>query len=196
VLVRLAAIVAAGTDEEMRSALSNCVGRANPTEVEEVILQAYLFSGFPRTLNAMRAWRSVGGGPSSEAYNEAEWLPEAIRTRGEAVCERVYGDSYTNLRSNIRALHPALDHWMIESGYGRVLSRGGLDLATRELCAVAACAADMQERQLRSHMKGALNAGASAEDIERTLVFVRDLLSDEWYGRVHALWAKVRAREK
>ena len=58
---------------------------------------------------------------------------------------------------------------MIVEGYGKVLSRPALDLARRELCIVAACAASRQERQLHSHLHGALHAGASKAAITDTL---------------------------
>jgi len=70
---------------------------------------------------------------------------------------------YDKLRLNVRDLHPALDSWMVLEGYGKVLSRQGLDLQRRELCVVAACAATDQDRQLHSHLHGALNVGVSAE---------------------------------
>jgi len=90
-----------------------------------------------------------------------EGTPDEWRRRGEATCRLVYGEMYERLRVNIRALHPELDEWMIVEGYGKVLSRPGLDLARRELCIVAACAASRQERQLHSHLHGALNVGVA-----------------------------------
>jgi 4-carboxymuconolactone decarboxylase len=77
----------------------------------------------------------------------------------------VYGEMYERLRVNIRGLHPELDEWMIVEGYGKVLSRPGLDLARRELCIVAACAATKQDRQLHSHLHGALNVGVAAKTL-------------------------------
>jgi alkylhydroperoxidase/carboxymuconolactone decarboxylase family protein YurZ len=60
----------------------------------------------------------------------------------------VYGGMYERLRANVRELHPSLDAWMIVEGYGKVLSRPGLDLARRELCIVSACAAAEQDRDV------------------------------------------------
>ena len=54
---------------------------------------------------------------------------------------------------------------MITEGYGKVLSRPGLDLERRELCIVAACAATEQDRQLHSHLHGALNVGVAPDAI-------------------------------
>jgi 4-carboxymuconolactone decarboxylase len=98
------------------------------------------------------------------------------------------------LRQNIRALHPALDAWMITDGYGKVLSRPGLDLRTRELCIVAACAASAQQRQLHSHLHGALNAGATVAEVESTLDSLGDLVTEEDLEKYRSLLSHVISR--
>ena len=60
-LVRLAAVIAAGTEADVRSELASALKSARAEWLEEVILQSYLFAGFPRTLNAAREWRKVSG---------------------------------------------------------------------------------------------------------------------------------------
>jgi 4-carboxymuconolactone decarboxylase len=95
------------------------------------------------------------------------------------------------LRRNIKRLHPALDEWMIVDGYGKVLSRPGVDLRTRELCVVAACAVAGQQRQLHSHLHGALNAGAALEEVAAVLDSIEDLISDENMTRYRQLLNKV-----
>jgi 4-carboxymuconolactone decarboxylase len=81
--------------------------------------------------------------------------------RGAALLKRVYGAAYGRLVPAVRALHPDLAVWMEEHGYGRVLGRGGLGLLERELITVAALAALGWERQLVSHVLGALRVGAT-----------------------------------
>ncbi|MFI5242708.1 MAG: carboxymuconolactone decarboxylase family protein [Gemmatimonadales bacterium] len=190
-LIDLAAILAAGSEAEMRVALEAAAKSAiNPVWVEELVLQTHLFAGFPRTLNGMRLWRRA-----SNRVAEAPDLEETLATRwtrrGEQTCETVYGSLYKRLRANIRSLHPALDSWMIDL-YGRVLGRPGLDLKWRELCIVAACAALEQDRQLHSHLHGALNAGASAEEIDDTLRIVAPRIGAESSHRYALLWTRVR----
>jgi 4-carboxymuconolactone decarboxylase len=160
--------------------------------VEEVILQSYLFAGFPRALNAAREWRRASGhaAPLDDPGVHQEYLPD-WRTGGEATCAIVYGPSYARLRQNIRALHPALDAWMIAEGYGKVLSRPGLALRLRELCIVGACAAARQDRQLHAHLRGALHAGASANQVRAALECVADLLDDGVMDRYRTLAARV-----
>ena len=99
---------------------------------------------------------------------------------------------YDRLRVNIRDLHPALDAWMIVEGYGKVLSRPGLDLKRRELCIVAVCAVLEQARQLHSHLHGALNAGATRAEVDETLAVVTEMLESASRDRVTHLWSRVR----
>jgi 4-carboxymuconolactone decarboxylase len=175
-LVRLAAAIAGGTEGAARSEIEVCAATVDPVLVEEIILQSYLFAGFPRALNAMRAWRAATGEPPSHEEPAQPGDLESWRNDGERTCAIVYGDAYERLRRNVRALHPALDDWMIVDGYGKVLSRPGLDLKTRELAIVAACAGARQQRQLHSHLHGALNAGATAGEADATLRALNDLL--------------------
>jgi 4-carboxymuconolactone decarboxylase len=193
-LVRAAAIVAVGDDAAVRAVLVRAAAVADPVWVEEMILQSYLFAGFPRALNAMREWRRASGRRAPAHDQDATVDAAASWTaRGEATCATVYGPFYAKLRPNIAALHPALDAWMIVEGYGKVLGRPALPLAVRELCVVAVCAASRQERQLHSHLHGALHAGAPAAQVSAVLDAVADLLGPDDRAHAQRLWAHVQA---
>jgi 4-carboxymuconolactone decarboxylase len=101
---------------------------------------------------------------------------------------------YERLRMNIRTLHPELDEWMIVEGYGKVLSRSGLDLARRELCIVAACAASRQDRQLHSHLHGALNVGVAAGVVTEALDALAELVPTEGLASARLLWRRVQGQ--
>jgi 4-carboxymuconolactone decarboxylase len=191
-LVRLAGIITAGTEPQIRVSLVLVASRCRPEWVEEVVLQSYLFAGFPRALNAAREWRRVSGRPAP-ATDDGEDFENAVRWRaeGEETCAVVYGPFYERLRHNIRHLHPALDAWMVVEGYGKVLSRPALDLRRRELCVVAACAMARQDRQLHSHLHGAMHAGASPEEVSDAINAVADLLGPDDTRRYHQLFARV-----
>ncbi|MGH7615634.1 MAG: carboxymuconolactone decarboxylase family protein, partial [Gemmatimonadaceae bacterium] len=68
------------------------------------------------------------------------------------------------------------------------------DLARRELCIVAACAASHQDRQLHSHLRGALNAGVEPLVLDETVEAIADLLDDARARSVRLLWARVRGK--
>ena len=193
-LVRIAGAIAGSPEGQVRTIMSDAIEEVDPVAVEEIILQSYLFAGFPRALNAARAWRNVSGRPAPVEDDEA--TPKDLKLwkkRGEKTCAIVYGDSYEKLRQNIRDLHPALDEWMIVDGYGKVLSRPGVDLRTRELCVVAACAVSGQQRQLHSHLRGALNAGSSPGELAAVLDALTDLISRDDLSRYRQLLQKVAA---
>ena len=192
VLVQLSAAIAASDEATVRYWFTRAARDAPPIHVEEVILQSYLFCGFPRALNAAREWRRVSQREAPDT-DEAEKvvLAEEWRERGEQTCAAVYGDMYERLRLNVRDLHPALDTWMVVDGYGKVLSRPGLDLQRRELCVVAACAAMGQDRQLHSHLHGALNVGVEAEAIGATIESISELIGAERTRSARLLLARV-----
>jgi 4-carboxymuconolactone decarboxylase len=194
-LVQIAGAIAGADESMVRRVMESALSIADPAKVDEVILQSYLFAGFPRTLNAARIWRALSGiaapvdDPDAKLRNDSDWV-----TRGEETCSVVYGESYEMLRENIRTLHPALDSWMITDGYGKVLSRPALDLRSRELCIVAACAASGQQRQLHSHLHGSLNAGASVSEVESVLDSLTDLIDAEELARYRSLLSRVASR--
>jgi 4-carboxymuconolactone decarboxylase len=190
-LVRLAAVVAAGTEQSIRKEMASAHGHVPALWVEELLLQSYLFAGFPRALNAMREWRRYE--PMSAAVQESLDVDDR-RADGVATCSAVYGSMYERLRQNIRTLHPLLDDWMITEGYGKVLSRPALDLGRRELCIVAACAASGQDRQLHSHLHGAVNVGVATNVIEDSLEALSDILGADRAREVGLLWARVKGK--
>src|SRR5205823_5401809 len=163
---------------------------ASPDWIEEVVLQTYLFAGFPRALNAMREWRRIASPARVTVSPSVE--PQEYRMVGERTCARVYGSMYEKLRSNIRALHPALDDWMIVEGYGKVLSRPGLDLPRRELCIIGACAATGQDRQLQSHLHGARNVGVAEHIVTQAIECLGEVIPEQLVARAMRLWDRIR----
>ncbi len=189
-LVRLSAVVATGGERAVREAISSAHKNVPAIWIEEVLLQTHLFAGFPRALNAMREWRRHEPTPVA-GLDDGD--VETRRQNGVSTCAAVYGSMYERLRENIRVLHPLLDDWMITEGYGKVLSRPGLDLPRRELCIIAACAASDQERQLHSHLHGALNVGVAPAVIDQTIDAIDDLVGDHAQS-ARLLWARVRGK--
>ncbi len=214
-LVRLSARITAGSEEAVRTGFGECIAAGVPVQwMEEVVLQSYLFAGFPRALNAAREWRRATGNgvhapgspgsPGSPASPASPGVPAAVgetyaaafewRLRGEETCAAVYGASYEKLRANITALHPALDQWMIVEGYGKVLSRNGLDIGRRELCIVAACAAAQQDRQLHSHLLGARNVGVPDAVVGAAIDALGGAIPDAALATARLLWQRVRGK--
>ncbi len=190
-LLELSAALAGGHTETLRRALEAGFREANPGAVEEVLLQSYLFLGYPAALNAMALWREVSGREPPEPVSD-DW--DGWRGRGEEVCRVVYGGQYEGLRRNVRALHPDMERWMVVEGYGKVLGRPGLDLRTRELCIATLLAVLRTPKQLYSHLRGALNAGADPGEVEEALEVACGHLDAEGRREAGSIWEEVRER--
>ncbi len=133
---------------------------------EECALMLMLYGGFPAALEGLRALNAAWPG---RARRTREGGPVRWRERGTLLCRRVYGTAFERLLPAVHALHPDLAVWMVEHGYGRVLSRPGMGARDRELVTVAALAALGWERQLVSHVLGAARVGASPKAVRDAL---------------------------
>ena len=188
-LIRVSGALASGDKVALADAFAQARGVAEDSEVEEVLLQSYLFLGFPASLNGMAAWRRLTGseptGPAPPDYS-------AWESRGREVCGAVYAGQYERLRANVRALHPDLELWMVVEGYGKVLGRPGLALVIRELCIVVTLAVTGASKQLYSHLRGALNVGAPPADVDVALAEAERFLDDDGGRSAAALWERVQ----
>ena len=198
-LVRVAAAVARGKAPELEARFAAARDARVPgLWIEELLLQSMLVVGYPLALVAFGAWRGVGGpapveGDGAEDLAHADW--ESWAARGAAVCREVYGRAYHKLLVNLRALHPALEDLVLVDAYGKVIGRPGLDLKRRELCTVATTAVLGTGEQLHSHLRGALNTGASAAEIDAVLAVIDGDLDSEQRRTVREQWEDVRKRK-
>jgi 4-carboxymuconolactone decarboxylase len=189
VLVRLSAAL---TTEESRQveAMDEAV-RVAPDQAEEVLLQSYLFMGYPVALNSLGLWRRRTGRPAPDPADEG---PEVWRERGIEVCRAVYGHQYEALREVMGSIHPDLDLWAVVEGYGKVLGRAGLGLPDRELCVASLLAGIDATRQLHAHLRGCLNVGVAVQVVEAMLETVADLIEPTRFEISKRVWGRVRDR--
>ena len=140
-------------------------------QLYEIVLQSYLFLGFPRMLQAAehldRHFPSPNAVSMLQKINAEE--SETWFTDGLNLCRRVYSENYLPLKQKVEALAPEVLRWMVIEGYGKVLSRPGLGIIDRELAIVACLMIENFEKQLFSHIKGAINVGASLELVHQVI---------------------------
>ncbi len=191
-LVRISAAMATRRKDALRDAFDRARGVAPDEAIEEVILQGYLFLGFPAALNAMSLWRRISGRASPEKSEQdcADW-----EARGQVVCAEVYAGQYQRLRENIRTLHSDLESWMVVEGYGKVLGRPGLDLTVRELCVVSLLGVLGTPKQLFSHLRGAINVGATSAQVEQALEVARPYMDEASSGLAWKTWERVMGNQ-
>ena len=160
----------------------------------EAILQTHLFAGYPRAINAMTTVRKLGADQFGEYHeghdeNVADW-----EASGTALCGEIYGGNYPKLREKMATIHPDLDKWMLQTGYGRVLSRPGLTPRLRELCVIAVLTGQNVTPQLFSHLRGAVNVGASVAECESILKQTQFIWGDEAQVQALKVFEKVRPK--
>ena len=205
-LVQVAAALAEGKAPALRQRLVAARAAAVPDIwIEELLLQSLLVVGYPLALVAFGVWREItgpasargdgggSGGGEGEELAHADW--ESWAKRGAAVCAAVYGRAYHKLLLNLRGLHPALEDLVLVDAYGKVIGRPGLDLKRRELCTVAEIAVLGTAEQLHSHLRGALNTGATRAEVEGVLALIDGDLDAERRRSAREQWEDVRQRK-
>jgi len=207
-LVQVAAALAEGKTPALRQRLVAARAAAVPDIwIEELLLQSLLVVGYPLALVAFGVWREItgpasgrgdwggggGGGGGREELAHEDW--ESWAKRGAAVCAAVYGRAYHKLLLNLRGLHPALEDLVLVDAYGKVIGRPGLDLKRRELCTVAEIAVLGTAQQLHSHLRGALNTGATQAEVEGVLALIDGDLDAERRRAALEQWQDVKGRK-
>lgn len=158
----------------------------------EIILQSYLFVGFPRMieaadhLNSMLEIDAELPHLTSFSYEESQsWFVD-----GQKLCQKVYGEKYDILRKRVEAFAPEIFRWMIVEGYGKVLSRPDLNIIDRELAILSCLAVELRERQLYSHLIGVLNVGAGVKLVLKVIDDTK-IFSDEGHRMALTLFNKL-----
>ena len=84
---------------------------------------------------------------------------------------KITGSSGSAVVESLKDIAPDLADWIIQFSYGDVLSRGNLDLRSRQLATVAALTAmGTAYPQLKVHIKGALNVGCTKAEIVEVIL--------------------------
>lgn len=165
-------LIAFGDNTALKSGILTLENQSiDPSKLHEIILQSYLFCGFPRMLEALfclaeiippdRYLDSDERGPSDPlAYTSDEM--SRFESDGRRLIKTIYAERYERLEEAVWKMSPEVFRLMVMEGYGKTLSRTKLNIITRELAIVAALTVDGRVRQLQAHLRGALNVGATA----------------------------------
>lgn len=90
---------------------------------------------------------------------------------GLEVRRQVMGDEFVDKAfANATEFTRPLQDFITENAWGSVWCRGGIDLKTRSLITIAMLTALGRQHELRGHVRGALNNGASAAEIQEILL--------------------------
>jgi len=92
-------------------------------------------------------------------------------SKGEKIRRQVMGDEFVDRAlNNTDDFTQPMQEYINEHGWGSTWQRGELDLKTRSLVTIAMLAALKAPQELKGHIRGALNNGASKEEIREVLL--------------------------
>jgi len=174
-------------------------GKMDFDRAYEVLLQGYLFCGYPRAIESFFCLKEILDKKDMDFLDRIEYrsLRDSayLIKRGESYSGKVHKGIMRKIRNKIDDICPDLGYLMIAEGYGHVLCRDGLDLKSRELAVVASLTALRTDRQLYSHIRGARNVGC--RDLE---IFEAIVTGLAWVkpGKIRValeLWSRVTGRE-
>lgn len=149
-------------------------------EVQEVLLQMSVYSGFPSAVNGMNALKEVlqkrkeNGKKDPEGVNQKTKIPKG-KTRldvGISQLDKLKAVDLEKLQQAYKHVSPDFIQYVLEYGFADILARPGLDYKTREMATIAALTALGVTDQLKLHIRGAINLGASKEDIAEIMILM------------------------
>lgn len=136
-------------------------------DLEEVLLQAVLFCGFPRVVSAFERLGEVW--PSAAPPHGGALPADAQHAAGAALFAAIYGRNTESVHALLAGFHQEFHDFVLQAAYGRILTRPHLEARTREVLAVALLAAQDQERQFLGHARGARHFGASLDELREAI---------------------------
>lgn len=194
--------VAAGDATSAAAAFKYISKNLQDKAYELTILQAAPFIGIPRVLHSAASLQSTGvTGNQSKSLQAFDYHSEysstrsELRRRGEDTFQTIYGRNANRVRRRLNEFHPALDDWIVTCTYGALLSKAAapdmeISLRERELCAVAVlCVDPCASVQLASHLRGALKAGASVEEVRAVIGQTEVVCGQAAAQSAEAVWA-------
>jgi 4-carboxymuconolactone decarboxylase len=91
--------------------------------------------------------------------------------QGLARRKQVMGEDFVaKAFGNATAFTLPMQHYITRNAWGDVWQRAGLDLKTRSLITMAMLIALGKQHELKGHVRGALNNGASVAEIQEVLL--------------------------
>ena len=170
-IAEAAAYTALGDQTGLKQALKN--GLDNGVSVnafKEILVQAYAYCGFPRSLNALATLMQI----VEERGNKYELGSDpSAKPEGDAL---IYGAENqtklvgTEVKGKLFEFAPAIDEYLKAHLFGDIFARNNVDWKTRELATIAMLAVrDGVESQLNAHIEIGKHNGLTDDEVAEIL---------------------------
>ena len=163
-------------------------------EFKEILVQAYAYCGFPRSLNALSTLMQL----ESERGNSDEIGKEpSTKPSGEAI---IYGAANQTklvgqeVKGKLFEFAPAIDEYLKAHLFGDIFARDNIDWKMREVATIAMLAVrDGVESQLNAHIDIGKHNGLSEEEIAAILDMAKQAKAQNvifGFGKENTAYAK------
>ncbi len=170
-IAKVSAYTALGNQEMLKTAIGEGLNTGvSVNELKEILVQAYAYSGFPRSLNALATLMQtveerenkdvIGAEPGAKPVGDA--LTYGAENQTKLVGAEVKG--------NLFEFAPAIDEYLKAHLFGDIFSRDNVDWKTREIATIAMLAArNGVEAQLNAHINIGKHNGLTDEQVSEIL---------------------------
>ncbi|MDL2222682.1 carboxymuconolactone decarboxylase family protein [Bacteroidales bacterium OttesenSCG-928-M11] len=180
-IAAVSSLIAQGAIPQLKVHLNGALNTGcSITEVKEVILQMSVYTGFPRSINAMNAFREVLNERKDKGINDVEGnvLNQENDTsnrysKGAEVLSHLDSLQAQRMEEAYHDFSPELVQFTLEYAFADIHSRKGLDKKYRQIATVAALATlGNAPSQLKFHINGALNVGVTGDEIKEIMLLM------------------------
>lgn len=184
-IVSIASYTGRGDLEHLPTALTGGLEAGmTVNEIKEILVQAYAYCGFPRSLRAIQTFMQVLDKRKAEGIADVEGRT-ATETkakgnkydRGAAILETLSGFNASHPKSGYGAFAPAIDKFLKEHLFADIFERGLLSYQDRELATVSFLAGvGNVEPMAFGHMSICLHLGITRQQLSALLDIVENNL--------------------
>ncbi len=187
-IVAIASYTGRGDLEHLPSALTaGLEAGMTVNEIKEILVQAYAYCGFPRSLRAIQTFmqvldkRRAGGIVDVEGRTATETSVKGNKyDRGAAILEKLSGINSSHPKSGYGAFAPTIDKFLKEHLFADIFERDLLSFQDRELATVSFLAGvGNVEPMALGHMSICLHLGITRQQLSALLDIVENNLGKD-----------------
>ncbi len=180
-IAAVSSLIAQGAIPQLKVHLNGALNTGcSITEVKEIILQMSVYTGFPKSINAMNAFKEVLSGRKNRGINDWEGTvsnEEADRqnrySKGAEALSLLDSLQVQRMEETYCDFSPELVQFTLEYAFADIHSRKGLDKKYRQIATVAALSTlGNASSQLKFHINAALNIGVREDEAKEIMLLM------------------------
>lgn len=204
-IITISAYTANGDLEKLKTALNEGLDAGlTVSEIKEILVQLYAYTGFPRSLNGIHTFMAViddrqAKGIKDEPGKEASPLPGDLNRDeyGAKVRARLAGQETIPPANGYQLFAPVIDSYLKEHLFADIFARDVLDFQTRELATISALAAmSGTAGQLQFHLGAAMNMGLTEAQMRHFITLIDSKVGKQQAEVTASVLEKVVAARK